>query len=403
MWAVWKQGFYDREKLFWKDLQDVVLFTAAAPPGGGRAVLTPRFVRHFNVLSLPDNTESTLHSIFHSILFGFFKKFDPEVRKVFSLWMLAAMRNYNDAWWGPQLRTWLPCCLFQQLSETVVAATVDVYKRSCTELLPTPAKFHYTFNMRDVAKVILSANLAVRCVEARFANCNTRCSITIIQVFQGLLSVTPRKCNQVDVLARLWAHECMRVFSDRLTNRTDQQWFETLLLTHMDNSFHVKVPEGTSPCCIEDTSPDRKASRNFVSLSAATGAFSAESTRPVVFCNFARPGMEPKLYEECLNFDKLCKSMADYLESYNLSTSNQVQRWRACMIDRNAHLYFSLYTAACVLWQMNLVFFADAVLHVVRVARILSQKRGSALLIGVGGRYAHERAFVATRQFIAPW
>lgn len=122
----------------------MILFTAAAPPGGGRAVLTHRFVRHFNVLSLPENTESTLHCIFHSIFSGFLKKFDPDIRKVIGF---RPCRDYTCDLVGIVVHD------TSQLSETTVKATIDVYRRSCAELLPTPSKFHYTFNMRDVAKV----------------------------------------------------------------------------------------------------------------------------------------------------------------------------------------------------------------------------------------------------------
>lgn len=37
-------GTFDREKMFWKDLENVVFGCACAPPGGGRNPLTARFL-----------------------------------------------------------------------------------------------------------------------------------------------------------------------------------------------------------------------------------------------------------------------------------------------------------------------------------------------------------------------
>ncbi len=76
-----------------------------------------------------------------------------------------------------------------------------MYNTISTELLPTPSKSHYTFNLRDLSKV-----------------------------FQGILAGDPSKLVMGPVhLARLWVHECMRVFRDRLVNDTDRSWFDTLL------------------------------------------------------------------------------------------------------------------------------------------------------------------------------
>lgn len=57
-------GFYDRKKLIWKSIEDVVLTAACAPPGGGRNPLSQRFIRHFAMLMIPIPTEASLQTIF---------------------------------------------------------------------------------------------------------------------------------------------------------------------------------------------------------------------------------------------------------------------------------------------------------------------------------------------------
>lgn len=41
----------------------------------------------------------------------------------------------------------------QEMVDSLVRCTVEVYDLITNQLLPTPAKSHYTFNLRDLAKV----------------------------------------------------------------------------------------------------------------------------------------------------------------------------------------------------------------------------------------------------------
>jgi dynein heavy chain len=61
------------------------------------------------------------------------------------------------------------------------------------ELLPTPMKSHYLFNLRDFAKVIF-----------------------------GICLADKDRINETNVVARLWTHEVWRVFADRLINDEDR-------------------------------------------------------------------------------------------------------------------------------------------------------------------------------------
>ncbi|GLC41774.1 hypothetical protein PLESTM_001238200 [Pleodorina starrii] len=60
-------GWYDRQNTF-RRLDDVLFVAAMGPPGGGRNPITPRYGRHFNLVSIVDFDEPTLGRIFSTLL-----------------------------------------------------------------------------------------------------------------------------------------------------------------------------------------------------------------------------------------------------------------------------------------------------------------------------------------------
>ena len=263
------RGLYDREKWFWKDIVDVTLVSACAPPGGGRMPLTPRFVRHFTMLSLPPASDDVLKAMFQAIVGGFLShEFPQEVAA---------------------------------LAKPIVKGTVEVYNRIAADLLPIPAKSHYTFNLRDISKAV-----------------------------QGILMIKPQNCGSANTMTRLWVHECMRVFHDRLIDDEDQKYFKELLLEIVQSAFSMSWD-------FDETFVD--------------------ST--IIFGDYLKMGAtgEDRVYEEVTDLAALNQLLDEYLFEYNMT--NPV--------------------------QMNLVFFRAAVEHISRVARMCRLDKGNAMLVGVGG------------------
>jgi dynein heavy chain len=109
-------------------IEDVIMLAAMGPPGGGRSAITNRIVRHFNVIAYTDLDQITIKQIFNSLVKHFFSKFENEITN--------------------------------QIEE-LIDSVLFIYDSVKRELLPTPKKSHYTFNLRDISKVfqgICSAN-----------------------------------------------------------------------------------------------------------------------------------------------------------------------------------------------------------------------------------------------------
>ena len=88
-------------------------------------MVTMRYLRHFICLYVEPFQHDSLKQIFTNVLEWFFQE-----QKITN----TAITNLRDK---------------------VVESTIEIYNKIQTskELLPTPAKSHYTYNLRDLSKV----------------------------------------------------------------------------------------------------------------------------------------------------------------------------------------------------------------------------------------------------------
>jgi len=55
-----------------------------------------------------------------------------------------------------------------------------------------------------------------------------------------MLMVSTKTCNNPEIFSKLWLHESMRVFYDRLTTVHDQDWFTHAAVELLNR--HMKQP-----------------------------------------------------------------------------------------------------------------------------------------------------------------
>jgi len=204
---------------------DMLLIAAMGPPGGGRAFITNRMLRHFNTVAAAQMDIRSLKLIFSKLSNFFLSTFEPEV---------------------------------QQLKEQLLLSSTNIYTKISDELLPTPSKPHYLFNLRDIWKV-----------------------------FQGLCSLNPKRTTTAAEVIKCWAHENSRVFMDRLVSAQDQEWMYSALEIEFE-AF------GTTKDQVYENGR-------------------------LVFTNFMESSGDTKFYCEAPDMTKVIKTLEEMLDDYNNS------------------------------------------------------------------------------------
>uniref|UniRef100_A0A8C3KWS1 Dynein axonemal heavy chain 12 n=1 Tax=Calidris pygmaea TaxID=425635 RepID=A0A8C3KWS1_9CHAR len=234
---------------FWYDLKDtskitlvdVQLLAAMGPPGGGRNPVTPRFLRHFNVCTINPFSDETMVRIFSSIVSFYLRtnEFSSE---------------------------------FFTIGNQIVAATLEVYKKAIKNLLPTPAKSHYIFNLRDFSRVI-----------------------------HGCLLIKKQSIESKHEMIRLFVHEVFRVFYDRLVEDNDRAWLFNLM-KHIVKEHFKEAFDSV-----------------FAHLKHESTPVTEENMRSLFFGDYMSPELEgdERLYVEIPSLQQFGDVVEQCLDEYN--------------------------------------------------------------------------------------
>lgn len=283
--VVGNYGWYDYSDNKFCIVQDVGMAAAMAPPGGARNAIPIRLMRHMCQLSFPDSDDTSLRRIYGSIL----------------KWFVSGAELATDV---GGTRT------------ALLSASLDVYDRVLGQLLPTPAKPHYLWNARDITSVM-----------------------------RGVTLVEPTSLVSPNDLARVWLHEILRVFADRIGDERDKSWFFSMLRAVTLHHFSLPV---------------KNLCRHLVAQHIGDGSGEAteiddEKLDELLCVSFLEEGKQD--YKMVSHFDELVAALDHRLLGYNAVSKT----------------------------PMDVIMFPFFVAHVSRVARILHTPGRHGLLIGVGG------------------
>ncbi|KAL7729890.1 hypothetical protein ACLKA6_014739 [Drosophila palustris] len=313
-------GMFDRDKdLNWKKFKDMTFYAAMGTAGGGRNEVDPRFISMFSTYNIVFPNDESLIQIYSSIFKGHL--------------------NYTKF----QKR-------FMMIADMIVVMTLKLFKMVIVDLPPTPSKFHYIFNLKDLSRI-----------------------------FAGMLLILPDNYKNLREFIRVWRNEFTRIICDRLISQTD--------IKNVNRNVEAEVVERFPPQFEEEN--------GFIDLEAAAAEAQARLLYEADDAAAAATEEEGEEEDEEGEATEAILSLKDYVlrdplvfgDFRNFTNESEPRNYED-LVDYNAvyHLFTEILDEYGERKQkMTLVLFEDCLEHLTRVHRTLRMNRGHVLLIGVGG------------------
>ncbi|XP_010006532.1 PREDICTED: LOW QUALITY PROTEIN: dynein heavy chain 9, axonemal [Chaetura pelagica] len=217
--------WYDRTKLVLKEIMNVQ-YVSCMNPTAGSFTINPRLQRHFCVFALSIPGQEALARIYGTVL----------------------MQHLTSGDFAGAV---------QKSAQQLISLALGLHRKVAATFLPTAVKFHYVFNLRDLANI-----------------------------FQGLLFSTPECLKQPQDLVKIYLHESNRVYRDKMVEEKDFGTFDKIQL-EMVKKFYDDIEE------------------------------TLEQTKQMnIYCHFAKGLGEPS-YRPVPTWEELNQVLMEALDNYN--------------------------------------------------------------------------------------
>ena len=328
-------GWYDRSD---RSLRKCIVDTAvvgAMNPTSGSFSISSRLQRHFATFVVPMPDDSDLRTVFVGILAA------RMASKGFASTVMGSV--------GP-----------------LVAATLELRATAALRFLPSSINFHYQWNLREVEAVLFGLCRANPVKVVRPLACDA------LGIAPPAASSYTAAYSTPGAVVALWAHECRRVFRDRLTTSKDVDKFENILLEILRRHFEVEAgevfnmpPSRAAAAAAADPSGAGRSKSGASNVADDAGDTAGLQDEEAVFTNFTSHGShDDPTYLPVSDMQTYTQLLQHFQREYNLALGGGTGGSAS---------------------GLSLVLFRDAAMHVARIARVLTSPGGHLLLVGVGG------------------